>query len=161
MSVKEGQVIDLYPSELTVPTGATEDQRMEILYRMRERNYPWSQIAEHLDFPSPDAARKAYTRSVKAAAEAISAYAGQEHLAVLLGRLDSMLGPLWPAIDQGDVPSINAGRQLVMDQARLLGLIDRDRDKSGAQGTTVIISPDSMLAQMAERVRGEVDGAAS
>jgi len=106
---------------------------------LRKAGKSFSKIAEALGYGSSNGAYQAVKREL---AE-LTRQPAEELLALEVERLDELFGALWEQARTGDLDAVEGTRKLIMDRAKLLGLVTQK----------VQVEPPSRDA-MWERVRG-------
>lgn len=140
----------LYPTALTPDPDATQEQKDQIMFQMRQRGYGWKEIAEHLDYATVDAARLTYRNMVQRAAQDLSLQTKQQMLQAEVDRLDSLMAIAWVNAEAGEMKAIDTCVRIIQVRAKLLGL----EEVEGAKlGNTVIITDTDTIRQMEEAKR--------
>jgi len=96
----------------------TPKEKEQLAFLYRTQGLTFAQIAEQLGYAHPAAAKKAYSRAVRARPDELV----QEDRALDLNRIDLLIAALWPAAMQGDHRSTLTLIKLLERRAKLLGL---------------------------------------
>lgn len=92
-------------------------RRMKAL-DMRKLGLDYHQIAERLGYSSVEAARGA----VNVALRSVEVEGVEDFRRVHMGRLEALIGKVWPKMLEGDAEAIRTGLAIMERQAKLMGL---------------------------------------
>jgi hypothetical protein len=118
-----------------LPEDACTSERVALAADMRVKGFTWAQIALELGTDG-NVIQVETSRVIQKAASEWDAANKSYVLALIMGRLDYMFSKLMPAIDMGDVKSIDSAIRITAQQAKLLRLEHAD---TGSAPKTIII----------------------
>lgn len=97
---------------------AAVDRAAEAL-ALRKKGETYTAIAAQLGFSDGAAAHKAVSRALAA----VTREPALELIELEASRLDELCAAIWDGARRGDLDNIDAARKLVMDRAKLLGIV--------------------------------------
>lgn len=138
---------------VVVPDLATDDERANQAYWARnDRHLTWDEVALAVGYPSPDAARVSVRSYLERAALDLGNRRRQQALEHELALYDKIETVLMPRVLDGDLKAIDGIMRASMNRAKLSGLLEVDKEKTGAR--TVVVSVERFAETMREIAEG-------
>lgn len=140
---------------LVVPKNASNAQRANAAYRLRQQGCTWEEIRDKTGYASISTAATEVKRMLQKAAIELDKTARGEILALELSRLDALQGAAWDNAMAGDIKSIDASLRIIHARMKLLGL---DVETIQTTSNTIIIQDnrDEAIRQL-KTIAGEID----
>ena len=152
MSDEEGTVL-VFRNHVGQPIAVPEDvvtaaERAYRCHRKRIQGLSWEQIAQQEGYPTAASAHSDVDRYIKEGRALVVEQSQREMLTLEVARLDAMQSALWERAMQGNVPSVNAVVNIIINRSRLIGLDANQMAETKPHTLVVPVDGDGFLAAL-------------